>query len=187
MVARKETQIVRCLGGHMDVTYFAYGSNLCLPRLENRVPGVRALGPASLLGYELRWHKRGVDQSGKCSIVPSGSVAAVVHGALFAIPKAEKHLLDRVEGLGNGYGEITVRVESSPGAASAQTYVAAPTHIDDSLRPYAWYRDLVVSGAESHDLPADYVESLRLVVAQPDQDVSRATRNRVFLPCGGSG
>ena len=173
-------------GSHVDVTYFAYGSNLCLPRLESRVPGVRALGTASLLGYELRWHKRGADQSGKCSIVPSGSVAAVVHGALFTIPKAEKHLLDRVESLGNGYGEITVWVESSRGSASAQTYVAAPTHIDDSLRPYTWYKDLVVSGAESHDLPVDYVESLRLVAAWPDQDASRARRNRASLPCGGS-
>jgi len=104
---------------------------------------------------------------------------------LFAIPKAEKHLLDRVEGLGNGYGEITVRVESSLGATSAQTYVAVSTHIDDSLRPYVWYRDLVVSGAESHHLPVDYVESLRLVVARRDENTSRAKRNRVFLPCGG--
>ncbi len=169
----------------MDVTYFAYGSNLCLPRLAKRVPGVRALGPAFLPGYELRWHKRGVDRSGKCSIVASASEGAVVHGALFTIPKAEKHLLDRVEGLGNGYGEITVRVESSQGTASARTYVASPTHVDDSLRPYAWYRDLVVSGAESHNLPAEYVELLRLVVVQQDQDAERASRNRVFLPCGG--
>ena len=90
------------------ITYFAYGSNLCLPRLANRVPGVKALGPASLHGYELRWHKRSVDRSGKCSIVASASAAAVVHGALFTIPKTEKHLLDRAEG--NGYGEITVCV-----------------------------------------------------------------------------
>ena len=168
------------------VTYFAYGSNLCLPRLANRVPGVQTLGPASLHGYELRWHKRSVDRSGKCSIVPSASAAAVVHGALFTIPKAEKHLLDRAEGMGDGYAEITVCVQSSKGTVSAQTYVAALTHIDNSLRPYAWYRDLVVSGAESHDLPAEYVELLRLVVALQDQDAERATRNRVFLPCGGS-
>ena len=168
------------------VTYFAYGSNLCLPRLANRVPEVKALGPASLHGYELRWHKRSVDRSGKCSIVPSASAAAVVHGALFTIPKTEKHLLDRAEGMGDGYAEITVCVQSSQGTVSVQTYVAAPTHIDNSLRPYAWYRDLVVSGAESHDLPAEYVELLRLVVALQDQDAERATRNRIFLPCGGS-
>ena len=167
----------------MDVTYFAYGSNLCLPRLTSRVPGVNALGPAVLPGYELRWHKRSVDGSGKCSIEPSASAAAVVHGALYTIPKAEKHLLDRVE---DGYEEITVAVQSSHGSVSAQTYVAGPTRIDDSLRPYAWYRDLVVSGAESHNLPAEYVESLRLVVVWQDQDVERASRNRVSLPCDGS-
>ena len=167
------------------VTYFAYGSNLCLPRLANRVPGVKALGPASLRGYELRWHKLSVDRSGKCSIVPSASAAAVVHGALFTIPKPEKHLLDRAEGMGDGYAEITVWVQSSQGTVSAKTYVAAPTHIDNSLTPYAWYRDLVVSGAEAHDLPAEYVELLRLVVARHDQDAERATRNRAFLPCGG--
>ena len=147
--------------------------------------GGRALGPAFLPGYELRWHKRGADRSGKCSIVALASEAAVVHGALFTIPKAEKHLLDRAEGLGNGYGEITVGVRSSEGTASARTYVASPTHVDDSLRPYAWYRDLVVSGAESHNLPAEYVELLRLVVVQQDQDAERASRNRVFLPCRG--
>jgi gamma-glutamylcyclotransferase len=144
---------------------------------------VRALGPAVLPGYELRWHKRSVDGSGKCSIVPSSSAAAVVHGALFTIPKEEKHLLDRVEG---GYGDIPVGAQSSQGVVSAQTYVAGPTHVDDSLRPYAWYRDLVVSGAESQNLPAEYLESLRLVVVWQDQDAERASRNRVSLPCGGS-
>ena len=167
----------------MDVTYFAYGSNLCLPRLTSRVPGITALGPASLPGYELHWHKRSVDGSGKCSIEPSASAAAVVHGALYTIPKAEKHLLDRVE---DGYEEITVGVQSPQGVVSAQTYVAGPTHVDDSLRPYAWYQDLVVSGAESHNLPAQYVASLRLVVAWEDEDGERASRNRVSLPCGGS-
>jgi hypothetical protein len=149
----------------MDVTYFAYGSNLCLPRLANRVAGVRALGPASLPGYELRWHKRSVDRSGKCSIVPSASAAAVVQ---------------------HGYAELTVYVQSSQGVVSAQTYVAEPTCVDNSLRPYAWYRDLVVSGAESHNLPAEYVESLRLVVVWQDQDAERASRNWVSLPCDGS-
>lgn len=48
--------------------YFAYGSNLCVRRLRRRVPSARALGPARLDGWTLRWHKRGEDGSGKCSI-----------------------------------------------------------------------------------------------------------------------
>ena len=62
----------------MAVIYFAYGSNLCFPRLRARVPGVRALGPALLRGHELRWHKRGTDGSGKCSIVKVGGDVIVL-------------------------------------------------------------------------------------------------------------
>ena len=79
--------------------YFAYGSNLCLPRLKARVPGVRALGSALLRGHELRWHKKGDDGSGKGSIVEVGG-DAVVHGALFAVPEREKAALGRAEGPG---------------------------------------------------------------------------------------
>ena len=105
----------------MAVIYFAYGSNLCLPRLRARVPGVRALGPALLRGHELRWHKRGTDGSGKCSIVKVGG-DAIVHGALFAIPETEEAALDRAEG--SGYKDISVSVESTQGDVTAKTYVA---------------------------------------------------------------
>lgn len=42
----------------MTVLYFAYGSNLWLPRLRHRVPGVEPVGVAHLGGFGLRWHKR---------------------------------------------------------------------------------------------------------------------------------
>lgn len=51
------------------VLYFAYGSNLCLPRLRSRVPSVALVGTAVLSGYELRWHKRSTDTSGKCDVI----------------------------------------------------------------------------------------------------------------------
>ena len=170
----------------MGINYFAYGSNLCLPRLRGRVPGVTALGAASLVGYELRWHKRSVDGSGKCSIVVSAGSAEIVHGALFSIPYEEKHLLDQAEFLGNGYDEITIRVRSSHGSTSARTYVAATTHVDESLRPFSWYQDLVVCGAEAHRLPAEYVDRLRRVRALDDHDAERARRNCIDLPCRGT-
>lgn len=167
----------------MELRYFAYGSNLCLTRLRSRVPGVRPLGPALLRGYVLRWHKRSVDHSGKCSIARSDDAASIVHGALFAIPRSEKYRLDDAEGLGKGYDEIMVSVESSDGDESAYTYVAAPSHIDDTLRPYTWYKDLVVAGAESHDLPPRYLAMLRLVAAEADPDTDRDSSERKFLPC----
>ena len=168
----------------MAVIYFAYGSNLCFPRLRARVPGVRALGPALLRGHELRWHKRGTDGSGKCSIVKVGG-DVIVHGALFAIPETEEAALDRAEG--SGYKDISVSVESTQGDVTAKTYVAVESAIDDTRKPYSWYKSLVVSGAESLGLPHAYVETLRLVDAVDDPDDEREQKHRAFLPCGGSG
>lgn len=171
----------------MDVLYFAYGSNLCFERLEARVPSVRSLGAAVLRGHELRWHKKGVDGSAKCSIVEvgPGHGNGAVHGALFVLPEAEKPALDRAEG--PGYNDVTVSVESTDGTVTANTYVADESVIDDTRRPYTWYKDLVVSGAESQGLPAEYVDALRLVDAVDDPDAERERRHRIFLPCGGSG
>lgn len=168
---------------HRFVFYFAYGSNLCVHRLGRRAPGVVTLGVASLEGFDLRWHKRGADGSGKCSIVRSSSRSATVHGALFLIPRASMRRLDRVEGLGAGYERATVRARAASGTVGARTYIASPTHVDDSLRPFDWYRDLVVSGARALSLPPQYVEELRRIETWMDKDRKRARRNLASLPC----
>lgn len=165
----------------MSLAYFAYGSNLCVPRLRHRVPGARLVAPAILPGWEPRWHKRGSDASGKMSIVeaPSGSE---VWGALFVIPAEGKRRLDRIEGLGDGYERIRVTATTPEGTATpAWTYVAAASHIDEGLRPYTWYRDLVLTGVEALPAPAPYVRRLRAVEAKEDPDPAREASERRFL------
>ena len=110
---------------------------------------------------------------------------AAVHGALFVLPEREKSALDRAEG--SGYNDIAVSVESAQGSVTANTYVADESMIDDTRRPYSWYKALVVSGAESQGLPAAYVDALRLVDAGDDPDVERERKHRAFLPCDGTG
>jgi hypothetical protein len=148
---------------------------------------VRPIGRACLDGHELSWHKRSTDGSGKCSISPSAGRPIVVHGVLFHIPKEEKYLLDKVEGLGFGYEEKSVLVDSANGRTEAVTYVAKSTHVDDALRPYRWYKDIVISGAEAFDLSTDYIATLRSVVAIEDPNADRASQNRAAIPCAGSG
>ena len=170
----------------MEIHYFAYGSNLCLSRLRDRVSEVESRGSAKLNRYELRWHKRSVDGSAKCSIVPSGSGSALVHGALYTMPPSAMALLDEVEGLGHGYEESNVEVQSSNGGILARTYVAAATHVDDSLRPYSWYKQLVVAGALAHGLPQEWVEALRRTAVWVDPEPKRGEYNLTSMPCGES-
>jgi gamma-glutamylcyclotransferase (GGCT)/AIG2-like uncharacterized protein YtfP len=159
--------------------YFAYGSNLWLPRLRARVPGAESLGAARLRGFSLRWHKRSHDGSGKCGIAVDGD--GVVHGGLFRIPVAERPRLDHVEELGVGYGDLDVRLDTATGEVTAYTYVALPGVRDEALRPWRWYRDLVVAGARWHGLPQAYVSRLRAVAAERDPDADRSRRERSSL------
>ena len=93
----------------------------------------------------------------------------------------EKEGLDRAEGLGAGYEELEVTVEAAGERVSAYTYVAEDSHVDDTLAPYGWYRDLVVDGAEAIGLPAAWIEGLRRVRAVDDPDADRDRRERGFL------
>ncbi|HBD99944.1 MAG TPA: gamma-glutamylcyclotransferase [Gemmatimonadetes bacterium] len=167
-----------------EVLYFAYGSNLCFRRMRRRASSASRTAAATLPGYEFGWSKKGVDGSGKCTIAVSPKDAIGVHGVLYRLPVEEKAELDILEGLGTGYDEARVTVETPTGPREATTYVAAPAHVDDSLRPYSWYRDLVVAGALEAGFPNDYVRRIATAVAQQDPDANREARNRADMPCG---
>jgi hypothetical protein len=163
------------------ILYFAYGSNMCTGRLRFRVPHCRPTTIARLTGYRLRFHKRSADGSGKCNILRTDIPEDAVFGVVFEFPANEKEALDRAEGLGQGYDEEELSVVSPDGARldAVYAYVADPTAIDDHLKPYSWYKEFVLSGAEEHWLPSDYVEThIRAVVAVPDPDRRRDARRR---------
>jgi len=153
--------------------YFAYGSNMLAARIKARCPSARPLGVAQLPGHELRWHKRSKDGSSKCNVVPATGGQAVF-GVLYQIDTNERTLLDRYEGLGRGYREEKVTVILNGQAVDASAYVA--TNPEQNLRPYAWYKAMVVAGAIEHGLPKPYIASLGTVEALEDPDRQRHER-----------
>ena len=163
-------------------TTFAYGSNMPTTRLRERGPSATLVGVAKLKGYELRWHKRSRDGSGKCDIVPATSPEARVLGVLYRIAEYEKRNLDRAEGLGHGYAEIDIEVLCDGTPIAAKAYQA--TDIDHSLRPYSWYRALVVAGAREHRIPEDYIALLEAVATQEDPDRTRHAMNMRLIDGG---
>ena len=154
---------------------FAYGSNMLTERLRERVPSARPVTIAVLAGHELRWHKVSRDGSGKCDIAETETPLAAVHGVVHEILLTEKPALDQAEGLGNGYAEKQVLLDSAIGPLRVQTYYA--TQIEPSMLPYTWYKALVIAGAKQHGLPQGYVSALEAVVAKVDPDAKRARKN----------
>lgn len=155
--------------------YFAYGSNMSSPRLLGRVPVVRAIGRATLLGHELRFHKRGRDGSGKCDAFETGSLEGRVCGVLFELPLEAKPELDRHEGLGKGYDQKEVELlTAGDEPVTALTYYA--THIDAGLAPYHWYKHHVLAGAREHGLPESYIRAIEIIASVGDPVAARHRR-----------
>jgi hypothetical protein len=163
--------------------YFAYGSNMCTLRLRERVPSAVPVRIAKLLNHSLRFHKRSsVDGSAKCDAYFTGERADVVWGVLYQIEPAEKPALDMAEGLGRGYAEKRIMVIDLEGNRHPVfMYAAERTHINPLLRPYAWYKRIVVEGARQHHLPPGYIAAIEAMEVAEDPDQARDAENRRIL------
>ena len=156
--------------------YFAYGSNMSISRLRQRVPSAKALGCHALKQHDLRFHKSSKDGSGKCNVVYTGDDNDIVYGALFEMNPSEKPSLDKAEGLGNGYDEKNVSVLAADGSSiEATTYIA--TIIDDHLKPYSWYLNHVLVGASETPLPDKYILT-KIRAVEPIQDANKERNAR---------
>jgi hypothetical protein len=150
-------------------------------RLRERVASASAIGIGQLVGHVLRWDKRSWrDASGKCDAEATGRPDDVVWGVVFELDPEDKPALDKAEGLGVGYREKTVNVLTEAGPVTAVTYYS--TDKDASLRPYHWYKTLVIAGAREHGLPPSYRSRLELVVTVSDPYPARASRHKKLLP-----
>jgi len=168
----------------MLLNYFAYGSNMSLARLAGRVPSASSMGLAMLEQHQLCFHKASKDGSSKCDAFLTGEPEHRVFGVLYTIDPDHKPLLDKVEGVGQGYEHKTVSVIDTGGKLiPAFTYYA--THIDSTLIPYSWYLNHVLVGAREASLPGDYIAELAGITTVDDQNLQRNQQElSIHLPDG---
>lgn len=156
--------------------YLAYGSNLWPARLAARVGPVAVVGTVRLPDRALRFDKRGADGSGKCTL--EAAAGAVSFGAIYTLNEAARVILDRIEGVGRGYAAQWIEVDGFP---PCYVYLAEDSARSAALRPFEWYKTLVLAGARHHRFPADYLSQIDAVPAVPDPDPVRAARNLTDL------
>lgn len=155
--------------------YFAYGSNMSVRRLRERVSSARPLGVGWLPAHRLMFRKKSQDNSGKCDIVPSD--LCTVYGVLFEIESSQERDLDRHEGLNYGYlkRECHVHVDAAR-CMPTFTYYAAASHLDNELKPYTWYLTHVMTGAREASLPEAYINEVSSTKSIEDRDRTRQER-----------
>lgn len=159
--------------------YFAYGSNMLQRRLTERIGSVALMGTGVLAGYQLRFHKRSRDGSGKCNLHFTGHAHDVARGVIYSLRRDQRMRLDEHEG--HGYQPRPVLVQTGLRRIRALTYIASADFLDEALRPYDWYLDFVIAGARQHGLEQDYIDTLGRVSPVTDRDQQRAAVNARLL------
>ena len=155
--------------------YFAYGSNMLEQRLTKRVKSAEFFSNAWIRGYEVRFRKISIDGSGKADLVQTGNPEDIVHGVVYQFDPYERDALNEAE---RGYDRTPIQVHTDCGDRDVTTYLARRGRIDESLKPYTWYRDLILCGAEQHGMPEDYRGKLGKIHGIPDPDENRREKRK---------
>lgn len=154
---------------------FAYGSNMNLDRLKERVPSANKLLNVFIKSYTIKCNKISTDGSSKANIVETGNDDDIVWGVIFEIDGSEKSNLDEYE---QGYNDsILSFLDSENNPHEAQVYIADESAINDDLLPYDWYKEYIVSGAKENDLPKEYIEKLEAIKFIEDTNTERRNKN----------
>jgi gamma-glutamylcyclotransferase (GGCT)/AIG2-like uncharacterized protein YtfP len=150
-------------------------------RLLERVPSASLIGTAEIRQHRLTFHKKSKDESAKCNMLETGTESDYVVGAIYSLSPKHKNELDRFEGLGYGYIDNHIKVSFEGVEYNCFTYLAQQSHIVEHLKPYHWYKELVVLGTKRLNFPESYVAAIKKVESVEDpNEMRRADKNNLI-------
>ena len=166
-----------------NMLIFAYGSNMCCTRLQDRVPSTTFVSVGKLFEHKIKLHKiSNADGSAKANAFETGNADDYILGVVFEINANEKKALDNAEGLNYGYAEksVTILLPNNT-SVSTQIYFANQNAINNLLIPYSWYMKYIIVGANDYGLPENYINQLNNIPTQEDIDSTRIQENEEIL------
>ncbi len=163
------------------IHYFAYGSNLHPLRLLQRIPSARLTGTVKLQKYRLKFHKTGIDSSAKCNLIGTENTTDCIYGAIYEMATEQQIILDKFESKGSGYLDHEIKIQYQNQQLNCLTYLAQPAYIDNNIKPYHWYKQLVILGAKYLQFPTVYISSIINIESCNDPDKSRTLDNEILI------
>jgi hypothetical protein len=146
-----------------------------------RVPSAELLGVAKNPRHMLAFHKKSIDGSSKCNMFKSKYESDLVYGAIYKLKPEHKVDLDRFENKGYGYVDNEIMLNHNGNEYTCFTYLAQQSHVFDNLKPYHWYKRLVVLGAQHLGFPDSYIASIEAVESMEDPDLVRKKENEILI------
>jgi len=140
------------------VWYFAYGSNLDMDRLRERIGEWQDDKRATLKDHRLTF-----DSGGKADILEQRGER--VWGAVYEVTEAQLGVLDRFEGVHSGvYKRVRVNVECNGKTEPVITYVKAEK--TSFHPPDDEYLNYILRGLKQHGYDEGTIEMVRAIARQ---------------------
>ena len=150
-----------------ETWYFSYGSNLSKQQMLRRTGSVPTSFVARLTNYRLAFRKVLASDDVFATIIPAEG--SIVHGVAYCCSPHAMVQLDRWEGVAeNCYRRESVSVETHDGKnLSCIVYIGEAFAMGPSFPGPAYpspaYLNSILTGAQEHQLPADYIQSIELL------------------------
>lgn len=147
-------------------------------RIKERISSYSIIGIGYVKNHCLRFHKISIDQSGKADAYYLNASEEKVWGVIGEVDEKSKNTLDKIEGLGKGYNQKTLTIHMQDGK-TIQTliYVADKDYIDSKLKPYDWYKEIVLRGSIENALPNEYIKKIEGIESIFDKNEERREIN----------
>jgi len=148
-------------------------------RIRRRVHTLSYFGKGYIENHSLKFHKKGSDGSAKANAFHIPKSNDFIWGIIWEIDTESKSELDKHEGLGKGYNEkrITVILDDQYSTVEAIIYIADEKYIDDTMKPYHWYKSYVFKGGIQNYLPKLYMDKIAGIPSGRDLDEHRRNEN----------
>jgi cation transport regulator ChaC len=144
-----------------DNWYFAYGSNLNVDQKEFRTGTIRKAVRCHLKHYRLAFNKRSGASGVAANIMPQDG--QIVWGVAYLCSAEALSKMDSWEGVASGhYRRANVQVQTGDGGTlNAIAYIAEDKYVTEESRPSDEYLQKIISGAQHHAFPQEYIEAIK--------------------------
>lgn len=152
-----------------DNWYFAYGSNLSKQQMLRRTGSIPDSHNARLEHYQFAFRRVLDGNEVYATIVPEEN--AVVHGVIYRCSPYAMLRLDHFEGVAEDcYRRKSVQVTTQDGEYLPCVVYIGQAFTDEVAYPSANYWNSILTGAQEHNLPVEYINVLT--------DLSRQAQTR---------
>ena len=142
--------------------YFAYGSNLSKQQMLRRTGYIPISRPAGLSNFQLAFRQVLVGEDVYATIVPAPG--KVVQGVAYLCSPHAMAQLDVFEGVAeNCYRRESVQVTAQTGEVLNCIVYFGEKFRSEAAVPSSNYLNLILTGAQEHQLPPDYFQQIKTI------------------------